>query len=114
MIVFFKENRLKIVKLNENEDMTSPGAGEIFSERHLEGSRLSSAMRGEREGEEMRKSRDREEKASGSRADPESERPREHTAEMADFYRKEKLREGKQSPGPGLRGLVGGKRSQKS
>lgn len=49
MIVFFKENRLKIVKLNENEDMTSPGAGEILSERHLEGSRLSSAMRGERE-----------------------------------------------------------------
>lgn len=59
MIVFFKENRLKTVKLNENEDMTSPGAGEIFSERHLEESRLSSAMRGEREGEEMRKSRDR-------------------------------------------------------
>lgn len=57
----------------------------------------------------MRKSRDREEKASGPRADPESERPREHTAEMADFYRKEKLREGKQSPGPGLRGLVGAK-----
>lgn len=108
MIVFFKENRLKIVKLNENEDMTSPGAGEIFSERHLEGSRLSSAMRGEREGEEMRKSRDRREgKWIKSRS-------REHTAEMADFYRKEKLREGKQSPGPGLRGLVGGKRSQKS
>lgn len=61
MIVFFKENKLKIVKLNENEDMTSPGAGEIFSERHLEGSRLSSAMRGERGGgneeEQRQKSR---------------------------------------------------------
>lgn len=28
-------------------------------------------------------------------------------AEMAGFYRKEKLSEGKQSPGSGLRGLVG-------
>lgn len=45
--------------------------------------------------------------------EPESKRPREHMAEMVGFYRKEKLREGKQSPGPGLRGLVGDIRSQK-
>lgn len=44
--------------------------------------------------------------------EPESKRPREHMTETAGFYRKEKLREGKQSPGPGLRGLVGGRRSK--